>query len=155
MYNTLRETLVGLQIFQLAFLLLHDWIPLGPLNDLPSIRSQNTVWQMLISTIVSSVPFAVALVLSMQYLGQPYPIWIRVWLWLTYGLRFVGELQAWWIPYLFRADARRAARYQAMFGKTHTFLPQRNGIAPDTLHVLLHLATTATLLILGAMEFTA
>jgi hypothetical protein len=35
-----------------------------------------------------------------------------------------------------------------MFGRTHTFLPVRHGIAPNTLHVLLHLATLATLILL-------
>jgi excisionase family DNA binding protein len=45
------------------------------------------------------------------------------WLWISYGLLFIGELTAWWIPYLFHSQPERAARYQAMFGATHAFLP--------------------------------
>jgi len=45
-------------------------------------------------------------------------------------------------------DPARAARYQILFANTHTFLPQRNGMAPDTLHTLFHLATLATVLAL-------
>ena len=61
----------------------------------------------------------------------------------------MGELTAWWIPYLTRPQPARAARYRLMFGRTHAFLPERHGIVPNTLHCLLHLATVATLAILG------
>jgi hypothetical protein len=48
-------------------------------------------------------------------------------------------------------QSSRAARYQAMFGQTHAFLPERNGIRPNTLHVILHAATLTTLVVLGAL----
>ena len=73
------------------------------------------------------------------------------WLWISYGLLFVGELTAWWIPYLFRPEPERAARYQAMFGATHAFVPERNDIRPNTLHVILHIVTLMTLVVLGAV----
>jgi hypothetical protein len=47
-----------------------------------------------------------------------------------------------------RPQPDRAARYRAMFGSTHAFLPERNGIVPNTLHCLLHAATVAMLLAL-------
>ena len=59
-----------------------------------------------------------------------------------------GMLRAWWIPYLVRPDPERAARYQVIFAGTHSFLPRRNGMAPDTLHTLFHLVTLATLVAL-------
>jgi hypothetical protein len=31
---------LGLQVFQVLFLWLHDWIPLGQLNDVAAVRSQ-------------------------------------------------------------------------------------------------------------------
>lgn len=143
-----QSALVVLQAFQLAFLLVHDWIPLGPFNDVDAVRRENTPQQLLIGTIATSIPVALALWLSIHYFGYPYPAWVKVWLWLTYGILLAGELQAWWIPYFFRPEPKRAARYQAMFGNTHTFLPERNGIVPNTLHVALHVATLATLLVL-------
>jgi len=57
-----------------------------------------------------------------------------------------GEIEAWWIPYLFRPYPERAVRYQKMFVNTHSFLPPRNDIVPSTAHVLLHLATATMLL---------
>jgi hypothetical protein len=32
-------TFIVLQVFILVFLLLHDWIPLGPFNDIAGVRS--------------------------------------------------------------------------------------------------------------------
>ena len=49
----------------------------------------------------------------------------------------------------------RAARYQVMFGATRAFLPERNGIRPNTLHVILHIVTLATLAVLGALAALA
>jgi hypothetical protein len=50
-------------------------------------------------------------------------------------------LRAWWVPYLLVPDRLRAERYRVLFRHTHRFLPERNGIAPDTLHCSLHLVT--------------
>jgi hypothetical protein len=38
-----------------------------------------------------------------------------------------------------------------MFGTTHSFLSVRNGLAPNTAHVLLHVRAVATLIVLMAM----
>lgn len=142
--------LLGLQTFQVLFLWVHDWVPLGRLNDVAAVRSQDTTMRLVIVTLIQSVPFTVGLFLSIAYFGRPYPHWLYEWLWISYGLIFVGQLRAWWLPYLFRAEPERAARYQIMFGETHSFLPMRHGLVPNTAHIMLHVATAATLLILFA-----
>jgi hypothetical protein len=68
----------------------------------------------------------------------------------SYLFLSIGELEAWWVPYLFRPMPERAARYQAMFGGTHAFLPVHNGIRPNTLHVILHSATLTILFVIAA-----
>jgi hypothetical protein len=35
----------------------------------------------------------------------------------------VGQIRAWWEPYLLQADPQRAARYRIMFGNTHCGSP--------------------------------
>jgi len=74
----LEQALLGLQAFQVAFLWLHDWLPLGRLNDVAAVRRQHT-------------------------LG---------WLWISYGILLVGQIRAWWIPYLFKPEPARAERSQ-------------------------------------------
>jgi hypothetical protein len=144
-----ESVLLGLQAFQVAFLWLHDWLPLGRLNDVAAVRSQDSLTRLVTVTLVQSLPYSLGLVFCLRH-GAPYPDWLRSWLWISYGLLFIGQLRAWWIPYLWRPDPQRAARYQLMFGNTHAFLPKRNGMVPNTLHILLHVSTLATLLVLAA-----
>ena len=132
-----------LQTLQVAFLWLQDWLPLGGLNNITAIRGQNTRRNLVITTLVQSLPFTIGLVGSLAHLHTSFSHWLWDWLWISYGLLFAGELRAWWIPYFLRPEPARAGRYQAMFGATHVFLPRRNGIVPNTLHTLLHAATLA------------
>jgi hypothetical protein len=67
---------------------------------------------------------------------------------ISYALLFVGQIRAWWVPYLVKADPKRAERFSRMFGNTHSFLPIRNGLVPNTAHILLHISTVATLVVL-------
>jgi len=146
--GALEILFLALQTFVVAFLLLHDWIPLGRLNNTAAMRSQDSLLHRVIVTLIGAVPAAVCLFSSVDYLGRPYPHWLEMWLWITYGALLLGLLRAWWIPYLLIPDSERARRYQVIFAGTHSFLPRRNGIAPDTLHTLLHLAVVCTLVVL-------
>jgi hypothetical protein len=144
-----RELLLALQALQVAILALHDWVPLGRLNDVRAIRAQSKLMHLFSVTAVQTLPFVVGLIASAAlWHRQPYPDWLHAWLWVSYGLLFIGEVQAWWIPYLIRPQPQRAARYQKMFGSTHAVLPARNGLTPNTMHLILHIATLATLIAL-------
>ena len=142
---TIEIAFLALQSFILIFLLLHDWIPLGRLNNVAAKQGQDTLTHQVVVTLLGAVPVGVGLFFTASHFARPYPHWLEMWLWITYGLLLLGMLRAWWIPYLVRPDPERAARYQVIFAGTHSFLPRRNGIAPDTLHVTLHLATVATM----------
>ena len=148
-----EQVLLALQAFQVVFLWVHDWIPLGRLNDVAAVRSQDTLQRLVIVTLVQGVPWTIGLFFSAWYLGQPYPSWLVSWLWISYSLLFIGQLRAWWVPYLLKPEPQRAERFQKMFGNTHSFLPVRNGIVPNTAHILLHSSTAATLLVLFIGKF--
>lgn len=149
----MQNALLILQIFHVLFLALHDWVPLGKLNDVKAVRAANPGEKLLVSTLISTTPYAFGLAASFFYAGTGFPGWLHIYLWVSYTLLFVGELNAWWIPYFFGAKPERASRYQAMFGGTHSFLPARHGILPNTLHVILHLATVALLVVLAVLTF--
>ena len=140
--------LLALQTIQVLFLWIHDWLPLGRLNDVAAVKSQDTRMRLLTVTLIQSAPFTIALLFCLLHFRQPYPNWLNSWLEISYALLFIGQLRAWWIPYLFRTEPERAARYRMMFGKTHSFLPVRNGLVPNTAHILLHIATLSTLVLL-------
>jgi hypothetical protein len=148
----LLTLLIALQSLQVAILWLHDWVPLGPLNDVAAVRAQDSVGRLIRVTVIQSLPFTLGLVFSLLA-HRPWPGWLWYWLWISYGILFLGELRAWWAPYLLTSEPERALRYEAMFGRTHAFLPERNGVTPNTLHCILHAATLATLVVLAALTF--
>lgn len=148
------NVLVALQAFQVLFLALHDWVPLGRLSNREAVRAENPGGRLGVATLVSTAPFAVGLAATAYYgyARGTFPGWVRWWVWVSYGMLFAGELRAWWIPYLFGTTPERTQRARAMFSGTHAFLPERHGLRPDTLHVILHAATFATLSVLAILR---
>ncbi len=138
------------QAYVVLFIALHDWVPLGRLNNLAGIRAVDTAGERVVTTVLSTLPFLIGFAGSAYYGSSAYPTWLFWWLWITYGAGFYGMLRAWYLPYLVFNDPARAARYQERFAGTHAFLPLRNGIRPDTLHVTFH-AVLLTLIILLAI----
>jgi len=145
------DALLLLQLLVLLFLALHDWIPLGRLNDVQAVKAADSPARLITITALSAAPSAVGLAGSLVYLGRPYPTWLLVWLWLTFAGLLVGQIRAWWVPYLFVPEPARAARYQAMFARTHAFLPVRNGIRPNTLHLILTAALLVGVVLLAVL----
>lgn len=151
--EALQALLLALQTAQLLFLALHDWVPLGRLTDPRAVQAEHSRGELLRVTALQTVPWAIGLAWSAAWIGRLFPPSLMQWLWVTYGILFLGELRAWWVPYLGRPEPSRAARYRRMFGSTHSFLPERNGMVPNTAHVVLHGATAATLVVLALLSW--
>jgi hypothetical protein len=146
--RTIEAALIGLQVFQVLFLAVHDWVPLGKLNDVDAVRRADTRGRLIRVTFIQTVPYAIGLFYSVRAYGHAWPGWLDWYLWISYGLLFIGQLRAWWAPYLLRPEPIRAERYREMFGNTSSFLPVRNEMVPNTAHISLHVATLATLVLL-------
>jgi hypothetical protein len=58
-----ETTFLALQTFVVAFLLFHDWVGLGRLNNLAAIRSQDTLLHRVFVTLLPGVPAAIGLFL--------------------------------------------------------------------------------------------
>jgi hypothetical protein len=143
--------LLALQCFVVLFVGLHNWIPLGTLNNVRGVRVEFPTGKLLVTTLINLTPVAIGLAATAFYFGRVYPSWVLWWLWITYLLVCYGSFTAWWIPYLLRPDPQRAARYRTMYAATHAFLPERNGIRPNTLHVLFDIVTVAILIDLAVL----
>jgi hypothetical protein len=153
MQRVTLELLIGLQVFVVVFIALHDVVPLGRLNNLVGVRAVDTRGRFLATTVLSTLPFLIGLVASVVYARRGFPGWVMWWLWISYGFAAYGALRAWWIPYLLIEDPARIERYRTRFAGTHAFLPEHNGIRPDTLHVVLHIVLVAILILLMALSF--
>lgn len=151
MHLATAVVLLALQSFVVLFVAAHNWIPLGTLNNLKGVRAEFSTQKLLITTLVNLTPFAIGLVGSVFYYRKGFPAWLFWWLWISYGLACYGSLTAWWIPYLFRAEPERAARYRLMYAGTHSFFPEHNGIRPNTLHVIFDAVTVAMIIVLAVI----
>ena len=143
--------LLVLEALEVAILWLHDWVPIPPLNDVRAVQAQNSTAQLVWGTIISSLPFTLGFAFSLLWLHRAYPPWVWGWLWISNVLLLLGAVHAWWLPYLIRPEPQRAARYRAMFAHTHAFLPERNGIIPNTLHCALHAIIIGILITLALL----
>jgi hypothetical protein len=146
MHPVATATLIALQCFVVLFVALHNWIPLGALNNVRAVRVVFPTGKLFGTTLTNFVPFAVGLAATIFFNGRPYPGWVYWWLWITYRLACYGSFKAWWMLYLLRPDPALVARYRIMYNRTHSFLPEHNGIRPDTLHVLFDVVTIAILI---------
>lgn len=142
------------QLCVVLFIALHDWIPLGRLNNMAGIRAADTPGRLFFVTVISTLPYAIGFAASAYYAFSRFPMWLMWLLWISYVAGVYGMLRAWWVPYLLVRDPVRAARYQSRFAQTHAFLPTRNGIRPDTLHVCFHAVFLLALVLLGVLTFS-
>lgn len=130
--------LIGL-IFIFLLMIVHDFIPLGPFNDVEAILNDRPLKELIFVTIVNAGQILLIIIGVLFFIGKKYPIIIKLWLIIHQSCIFIGALIAWWIPYIFGIGAeQRAERYQEMFGDTHSFLPIMNGIVPNTIHTIFH-----------------
>lgn len=142
------------QLYVVLFIALHDWIPLGSLNNLPAVHSVDTTGNLVLTTVISTLPFAIGLAGTVFYVASGFPTWLMYWLWISYLAGAYGMLRTWWVPYLLIKDPARATRYQTRFADTHSFLPVRNGIRPDTLHVTFHGVLVTLIVLLSVLTFS-
>jgi hypothetical protein len=89
------HTFLALQAFVVAFILLHDWLPLGRLNNLAGIRAVDPPATRNRVTLLSALPFGLCLWFSSEYAHAPrFPMWVQTWLWVTYGIGALGAIRA-------------------------------------------------------------
>ena len=138
-----KAFMAGLGLIVL-FMLIHDWVPLGPLNDVEGVKLENSTSGLVRTTIINTLSILIVVIIAMIFIGKRYPIWARIWLVIHLGSITAGAIMAWWIPYFFGADQETSKRYEVMFGNTHSFLPEINNITPNTIHVLFHLILLVT-----------
>lgn len=120
-------------------MIVHDFVPLGPFNDVEAILNDRPLKELIFVTVVNAGQILLIIIGVLFFIGKKYPIIIKLWLIIHQSCIFIGALIAWWIPYIFGIGAeQRVERYQEMFGNTHSFLPIMNGIVPNTIHTIFH-----------------
>jgi hypothetical protein len=80
MHSVTIGVLLALQCFHVLFLALHDWIPVGSLNDVKAVCMANPVHKLVAGTLISLTPVAIGLSASAIHFGGAYPSWLFCWL---------------------------------------------------------------------------
>ncbi len=106
MHSILISALIALQSFVVVFIALHDWIPLGSLNNVRAVQAADPRAKLLAVTAVSTLPFAVGLGATIAYADTRLPGWLNIYLWICYGAAVYGLVRAWWGPYFSTARPR-------------------------------------------------
>ncbi|MFS0646301.1 hypothetical protein [Siminovitchia sp. 179-K 8D1 HS] len=141
--------------FILLFMMFHDWVPLGPLNDVDSVAVNRPISELVIVTLFGTVQIMLLMGMVLFFIGKTYPLWIKLWLVIHQSFIMAGVLIDWWIPYFFGIGAEnRVESYKAMFGNTHSFLPVMHGIVPNTIHVIFHATLLICLILTPNIIFT-
>ena len=90
MHSIAMVVLLALQCFVVLFVALHNWIPLGTLNNVKGVRVEFPTGKLLVTTLINFTPFAIGLAATAFYFGRVYPGWVFWWLWITYALACYG-----------------------------------------------------------------
>jgi hypothetical protein len=81
MNSAVKFGLIALQGVQVAFLLLHDWVPLGRLSNLKAVREGDSTTKLFWTTVLSALPFALVFGVCCAHWREPrWPMWLHMWL---------------------------------------------------------------------------
>ena len=109
-------------------LFVHDFVPLGKLNDTEASAGPSRSLSVLI-TGLSGLSYLLLLDATWRnFQMQPLPRALLLWLWIGYGLLFAGELNAWWIAFFVPTGKGQLAIKPC---SDQHFLRERNGIQPN------------------------
>lgn len=98
----------------LGWLVLTDWVPMFPLNDL---RPDNRAARRTAALINYPVPLLIA---AGTVLHRPWSTGVAL---ALCGLTLAGHLASWWLPYLGLSTAGQRAAYRRDYARTVKLLP--------------------------------
>jgi hypothetical protein len=137
---------IGIAVLvQLVTFALHDTVPLGRWNNLGRFKREIPLGRRVRGSLQNSVTaLAVVGVFYMGWMrgGESAGDW-RMALLITAGVLLYMEFRAWWRPYLFGSTPEEVAKLLPNWEGTYAFLPVRNGVRPNAMHVLMHASTLA------------
>lgn len=131
---------IVIQSILLLFMLFHDWLPIPPLNDLETLKSQDSFFYRILGSVVNGLFVLIPLLLTLIFFHQAsIPFFAALLVALFYFVLSLGTIISWWIPYFFGSSENHRKHFNK-FKNTHHLLPKRgDNVIPNTLHIILHL----------------
>jgi hypothetical protein len=133
----MRKLAIAAPLVWLGWLILIDWVPLAPLNDLGAISAGDRGLAALANY---PIPLLIA---GAVVLGRR---WSNLTAVVLSALCLVGHLISWWIPYFGSATAAQRADYLRYYDHTLRFLPTAgHDVIIDVQHTIVGLLTLVML----------
>jgi hypothetical protein len=131
----MRAIAVAMPLVWLGWLVLTEWVPMFPLNDL---RRDNVGARVLAATINYPVPLAIA---AGAAIGRTWSLVVAL---ALCGLVLAGHLVSWWLPYFGLSSAGQRAAYQRDYAQTWKVLPTGgHAVVIDVQHLVVGVLTLA------------
>lgn len=121
-------------------MILHDWVPVPPFNNIPELKATTTNFYRLLGSIANGAVVLIPLLITLKYYSQrQIPLSASITIFIFYLALTIGTILSWWVPYFFGNSEKHKQQF-TKFKNTHHFLPPRgDNVVPNTLHVVLHL----------------
>jgi hypothetical protein len=140
-------------LLQLLLFLFHDIFPLGRWNNLPALRAAVPARRLIVGTLMNTAIGLLALYLFHMH-SMHHSRTALTWLIVLQGFMVYGEVRWWWYPYFAGASPALVARLRPNWEGTAAFVPERNGIRPNSLHCVMHALTLAAFLLAVCAKVT-
>ncbi|WP_232664419.1 hypothetical protein [Pseudonocardia sp. TRM90224] len=130
---------VAVPLVWLAWMVLTDWVPMYPLNDL----ARSGIRERLLAAAIN-YPFPLAIAAGVA-LAQTWSFTAAL---VLCALCLIGHVRSWWLPYFRGAGPAQRDLYERLFARTVKVLPtQGHDVVIDVQHMVtgvLALTMTAT-----------
>ncbi|MFI5910188.1 hypothetical protein [Dactylosporangium sp. NPDC051541] len=126
---------VAVPVVWLLWLVVTDWVPMFPLNDL---RRDNVHDRRLAAAINYPFPLAVAAGVALH---RPWSLAVSL---ALCALMVLGHVRSWWVPYFGSASDAQRERYRRDYARTVKLLPTAGrAVVIDVQHMVVGLLTVA------------
>jgi len=116
----------------------HDWVPLGRLNDL-SPENQPPRGTRVAASVGNIVPVVALFVIAIVWSDRPLPLGAAIFAVAYIAVFVVLMWLSWYQPYFFGASEQRERDAEREYGGTVQVLPRRGThVRPNLMHVILH-----------------
>jgi hypothetical protein len=121
----------------LLWLIVTEWVPMFPLNDL---RPDNHRGRVLAAAINYPFPLAVAAGVAWH---RPWSLTVAL---AVCALTVAGHVRSWWVPYFGGSTEAQREAYRREYGRTLKILPtEGHGVVIDVQHMVVGALTVAML----------
>ncbi|WP_426503845.1 hypothetical protein ACPPVO_40345 [Dactylosporangium sp. McL0621] len=128
---------VAVPVVWLLWLVVTEWVPMYPLNDL---RRDNFRDRVLAAFINYPFPLFIAAGVAVH---RPWSLAVAL---ALCALTVLGHVRSWWVPYFGRTTPEQRERYQREYGRTLKILPtEGHGVVIDVQHMVVGALTAAML----------